>query len=106
MSNLNSFLIEGKIIRSGHCKKVAGMDCTMFSIENKTTFLGNDISSTFSVEVFGKLATTCAEKCTRGTFVRIVGRLVLSEAQNAKLIAEHVEFKYISPREDTEGFDF
>ena len=106
MNSLNSILIEGKIIRSGHCKKVAGMDCTFFSIENKTTLLGNDISSVFSVEVFGKLATVCAEKCTRHSFVRVVGKLVQSETKDVKIIAEHVEFKYISPREDTEGFDF
>jgi single-strand DNA-binding protein len=98
MNNLNSVLIEGTLSADPEAYQPG---FTVFKLlshrineDRSTETLSTRISTT------GRLSEVCAEYLKKGRGVRVVGRLVQSEAPDCVVIhAEHVEFKpaYIMP---------
>ena len=106
MSNLNSIILEGTLVRDPllrHTQKGSAICC--FAIENRRFFRDSGglkkESSIFDVEVFGKLGeqTYAIVKKKRG--IRVVGRLKQERWDDddgrprgkTTIIAEHVDFK-------------
>jgi len=98
MNELNSLLIEGTVV--GNCGESTDLDgerSCIFIIENIRTFKRQDelVEDKCRVSVFagGTLYSHCAEKCTVGRKVRVVGRLSQFTDGSLKIIAEHVEIR-------------
>lgn len=98
MNALNSILIEGNVIANPEKRETPrGITVCDFKIassrfyrQDKTT---EEEKSVFEIESWAKIAELCAEHCTEGRSVRIVGRLKQCEDGTIKVVAEHVEFK-------------
>lgn len=98
MNASNSILIEGNVVDTPEKREtVHGNTVCNFKIvysrfyqQDETTEEGKSI---FDIEAWSKLAESCAEHCTEGRGVRVVGRLKQCEDGSIKIVAEHVEFK-------------
>lgn len=98
MNPLNSILVEGNVIGSPEKRETThGNTICNFKIAYSRFYRQDETNeeekSIFDIEAWAKLAESCAEKCTEGRGVRIVGRLKQCEDGHIKVVAEHVEFK-------------
>ena len=98
MNALNSILIEGNVIANPEKRETPrGTTVCDFKIESSRFYRQDETTeeekSIFDVESWSKLAEWCAEYCTEGRAVRVVGRLKQCEDGRIKVVAEHVEFK-------------
>ena len=115
MNNLNSILIEGNLTRDPKLSETPkGTAVCNFSLASNRYYkqdgdAQNEVSF-FDVEVWAKLAQTCAEHLAKGRGVRVVGRLKQDRwndkegnpASRVKIVAEHVEFKPEFKKKDDE----
>lgn len=107
MNQLNSLIIEGNITRKPE-EKVTGNGykvCIIPIAVNRfyKNIKGDGVSevSYFDIEVFGKMAENCLEKCEIGRGLRVVGRLKQNRWKSndgkslskISIVAEHLEFK-------------
>lgn len=106
MNNLNSVLVEGKLIRNPLLKHTGrGIAICTFSIASER-FCNSDTGvkkevSIFDVETWGKLAEACYNQGKKGRGLRVVGRLKQERwtGEDGKahskvtVVAEHVEFR-------------
>jgi single-strand DNA-binding protein len=95
---LNSVLIEGNVIASPEKRETPrGTTVCDFKIASSRFYRQDETieeeKSVFGIESWAKLAESCAEHCTEGRGVRVVGRLKQCEDGSIKVVAEHVEFK-------------
>ena len=98
MNSLNSILIEGNVIASPEKRETPrGTTVCDFKIASSRFYRQDETieeeKSVFGIESWAKLAESCAEHCTEGRGVRVVGRLKQCEDGGIKVVAEHVEFK-------------
>ena len=106
MNSLNSILVEGNLVRDPALSKTprGTQVCTFSLATNRFYKVDNEAQkevSFFDVEVWSKLAETCADVLRKGRGVRVVGRLKQDrwadgEGKNhsrIKIVGEHVEFK-------------
>lgn len=98
MNALNSVLIEGNVIANPEKRETSrGTTVCDFKIASSRFYRQDETTeeekSVFDVESWAKLAESCAEHCTEGRVVRVVGRLKQCEDGTIKVVAEHVEFK-------------
>ena len=106
MNSLNSILIEGYVVANPEKRKTPrGTTVCDFKIASSRFYRKDETieeeRSIFNIEAWAKLAESCAEHCTEGRDVRVVGRLKQerwtdSEGKSherIKVVAEHVEFK-------------
>ena len=106
MNSLNSILVEGNLVRDPALSKTpkGTQVCTFSLASNRYYKTDNEAQkevSFFDVEVWAKLAETCADVLRKGRGVRVVGRLKQDrwadgEGKNhsrIKIVGEHVEFK-------------
>ncbi|MBD3277140.1 MAG: single-stranded DNA-binding protein [Candidatus Aegiribacteria sp.] len=97
MNNLNSILLEGEILpgqwieENDHGVKVYKASVKSVRRYKKDTFTETE-ETTVPIEVYSRLAETCAEYLSAGKGVRVVGRLAQRESSHV-VVAEHVEFK-------------
>lgn len=106
MTNLNSLIIEGNIVREAEVKDTAnGFSLATFSIavnryHKKSDGSYDQETSYFDVEAWGEMAKAVKEKSFKGGAVRIVGRLKQNRWQDStgktqskvSVIAEHIDF--------------
>lgn len=109
LENLNSELIEGKVVSDvilyraddgvmPQCDFVLECDCG--NVYKGNGKFGNELYR-FEVTAFGRVAETCHEKIPEGSFVRVVGHIEQRSWEYAKgvmhkrvvIVAEHIEFK-------------
>ena len=98
MNALNSILIEGNVIANPEKRETPhGTTVCDFKIASSRFYRQDETTeeekSIFDIESRAKLAESCAEHCTEGRGVRVVGRLKQCEDGRIKVVAEHVEFK-------------
>jgi len=106
MNSLNSILIEGNLTKDPKLSETPkGTPVCNLSLASNRYYKqdGNPQNevSFFDVEVWSKLADTCAEYLSKGRGVRVVGRLKQDRWQGkegkpvsrVKIVAEHVEFR-------------
>ena len=106
MNSLNSILIEGNLTRDPVLTETpkGTSVCTFNVASNRFYKQDNEAQkevSFFEVEVWSRLAETCAENLRKGRGVRVVGRLKQDRwtdtegriHDKVKIVAEHVEFK-------------
>lgn len=120
MKTLNSVIIEGNMVNKPVLKLTPnGMAMCNFSIAANTIaiykkddeFMQKNFY--FDIDTWGKLAELCNQNGEKGRAVRVVGRLKQdrwtgSDGKNCskvKIIAEHVEFKPITKKEN-EGVNY
>lgn len=106
MTNLNSLIIEGNIVREAEVKDTAnGFSLATFSIavnryHKKSDGSYDQETSYFDIETWGEMAKAVKEKSFKGGAVRIVGRLKQNRWQDStgktqskvSVIAEHIDF--------------
>ena len=108
MCNLNSIIIEGKLIADAkHEKTSSGTPLCTFVLESDRVFRdGTELIqevSYFEVGACGHVCTSCADMLTKDSSVRIVGRLKQERSQEKDgkfsskviIVAEHIERKPI-----------
>ena len=98
MNALNSILIEGNVVANPEKRETPrGTTVCDFKIASSRFYRQDETTeeekSIFDIELWAKLAESCAEHCTEGRGVRVVGRLKQCEDGRIKVVAEHVEFK-------------
>ena len=98
MNALNSILIEGNVIANPEKRETPrGTTVCDFKIASSSFYRQDDVTeeekSVFDIESWDKLAESCAEHCTEGRGVRVVGRLKQCKDGTIKVVAGHVEFK-------------
>jgi single-strand DNA-binding protein len=106
VSNLNSILIEGNLVRDPEFRATAkGTPVCAFSIASNRYFKqDSDFEkevSFFDVETWAKLAESCNSLGKKGRGVRVVGRLKQERWNGSDgkahsrvvIVAEHVEFR-------------
>ena len=106
MNDLNSILIEGKLVRDVNLKTTAsGTAVCTFSMVSTRYYKQDDglqkEISYFDVQAWGKLAETCHQNGTKNRGVRVVGRIKQESWQdkdgNQKdkivIVAEHIEWR-------------
>ena len=98
MNALNSILIEGNVVANPEMRETPrGTTVCDFKIASSRFYRQDETTeeekSVFEIESWAKLAESCAEHCTEGRGVRVVGRLKQCEDGTIKVVAEHVEFK-------------
>ena len=115
MKQLNSTIIEGNLTRDGEFKDSPhGCKIGKLSIAVNRWYKGSDGKgvqevSYFDVEVYGKMAEYCESRTSKGRGIRVVGRLKqnrwkTTDGKNASrvtVIAEHIEFKPLVSKEDS-----
>jgi len=98
MNALNSILIEGNVIAKPEKRETPNgttvcdfkIASSLFYRQDETT---EEEKSIFDIESWANLAESCAEHCTEGRGVRVVGKLKQCEDGRIKVVAERVEFK-------------
>lgn len=100
MSNLNSVLIEGVLVRNPELSYTPkGLATCKFQLSSRRSFKKDDKVeeevSCFDVSCWGRLAEVCGDYLKRGHGVRVVGRLAQDESKQVYVLAEHIEFKPI-----------
>ena len=106
LSNLNSIIIEGNLVRDPMLKTTPnGHPVCSFAVASNRFFKQNEDTekevSFFDIETWSKLAQTCGDVLKKGRGVRVVGRLKQDRwtdnggknQARIKIVAEHVEFK-------------
>ena len=106
LSNLNSILLEGRLVADPVSKTTARETLvTSFSIASVRYFNSDgkiqSEASFFDIETWSKLAEKCRDTLKKGLGVRVVGRLKQDrwtdpyggDHSRVKIVAEHVEFK-------------
>ena len=106
MCNLNSIIIEGKLIADAkHEKTSSGTPLCTFVLESDRVFRdGAEVIqeiSYFEASAWGHVCTSCAGMLTKDSSVRIVGRLKQERSQERDgrcsskviIVAEHIERK-------------
>jgi len=98
MNALNSILIEGNVIANPVKSETSrGTIVCDFKIASSRFYRKDEATeeerSIFDIESWAKLAELCAEHCTEGRGVRVVGRFKQCKDGSIKVVAEHVEFK-------------
>jgi single-stranded DNA-binding protein len=96
MNNLNSVLIEGKVLydldTTGTISKFI-IESRGFYHSYKTNELTEYISN-FSIKCYGRLAEICNKDLVAGKEIRVVGHLAQKKLDGKTwIIAEHVEIK-------------
>ena len=106
MDNLNSLIIEGNVVRDPVVRETqkGNLVCN-FSIGSNRSYRSakgfeHEVSF-FDVEAWGKTAEAVRDNCTKGTGVRVVGKIKQNrwESQDGKkrsqvvVVSEYVEFK-------------
>lgn len=116
MNNLNSILVEGNLTRDPELTETPkGTSVCNFSVASNRFYkrdqeMQKEVSF-FDVEVWARLAETCAEHLSKGRGVRVVGRLKQDRWQDKdgnprsriKIVGEHVEFKPDFRKSETEA---
>jgi len=106
MNNLNSVLIEGRLVRDAQFRTTPkGTSLCTFSLASNRFYkqdsgMEREVSY-FDIETWGKLADNCKTLGTKGRAVRVVGRLKQSRwtgadgklATRVLIVAEHIEFR-------------
>ena len=104
MNNLNSILLEGNLTKDPLTKTFDNsMLCTFVIASNRSYKKDDEYHkevSYFSIESWGKTAENCGKYLTKGSGVRVVGRLKQDRweddgekmHQKTKIVAEHVDF--------------
>lgn len=106
MTNLNSLIIEGNVVKNAEVKDTSGgFQLATFSIavnryHKKEDGTYDQETSYFDVEAWGEVAKAVKEKAFKGSGVRIVGRLKQNRWQDSagktqskvSVIAEHIDF--------------
>lgn len=106
MNNLNTVLVEGKLVRDPSLKMVTA-NCPMcrMSIANNRYYIKNEKweedTSFFSIIVYGDVALLCDKYLKKGRGIRVVGRLkqykdtrdLAMPREQVSIIAEHIEFQ-------------
>ena len=117
LSNLNSIIIEGNLVRDPMLKNTPnGHTVCSFAVASNRFFKQNEDTekevSFFDIETWSKLAQTCGDVLKKGRGVRVVGRLKQDRwtdnggknQARIKIVAEHVEFKPVFRKEtDPQG---
>ena len=106
MNSLNSILLEGNLVRDPEASKTSkGISVCKFTIASNRFYKVDDEFqeevSYFDIKVWAKMADTCNRKLTKGSGVRIIGRLKQDRWKDKEgndksavyVIADHVEFK-------------
>jgi len=106
MNNLNSILIEGNMVRDPLLKTTpkGNIVCNFTIASNRYHRQESNVErevSFFDIEVWGKLASACADHGRKGRGVRVVGRLkqdrwVGSDGKThtrVAIVAEHIEYR-------------
>ncbi|MCL2008637.1 MAG: single-stranded DNA-binding protein [Treponema sp.] len=106
MSNLNSVLIEGNLVKDPQVKTTTkGASVCNFSIASNRYYKQNSVLEEevgyFDIEAWGKLGDICANQGRKGRGVRVVGRLkqdrwTTEDGKNRNkvfIVAEHVEYR-------------
>ena len=80
MNSLNSILVEGNLVRDPQIAQTPkGTPVCSFSLASNRFYRADNETqkevSFFDIEVWSKLAETCAEQLQKGRGVRVVGRL-------------------------------
>ena len=114
MNDLNSILIEGNLTRDPVLTTTpTGTPVCNFAVASHHMYRKEEEqqreTSFFDVEVWAKLGENCAKHLKKGRGVRIVGRLKQDRWKNGegqprsriKIVAEHVEFRPMRKRVDT-----
>jgi single-strand DNA-binding protein len=114
MNSLNSILLEGNLTRDPELSKTPkGTPVCNFCVASNRYYKqdeeGVNEVSFFDVEVWSRLAESCAEHLTKGRGVRVVGRLKQDRWEDPegkprsriKIVAEHVEFKPVFKGKDS-----
>lgn len=115
MDNLNQILIEGRLTRDP-VESFTTAECPLcrFPIANNRFFKskkkpqGEQDTSYFLVECWGKVAESCLAHLKKGTGVRVVGRLKQYSWKEDRphervyIIAEHIQFQPSKKVEQTE----
>lgn len=117
LSNLNSIIIEGNLVRDPMLKTTPnGHPVCSFAVASNRFYKQNEDTekevSFFDIETWSKLAQTCGDVLKKGRGVRVVGRLKQDRwldnggknQSRIKIVAEHVEFKPVFRKEtDPQG---
>ena len=110
MNNLNSIVLEGRLVRDSlFAVTPKGTSTSVFTLATNRTFkydkdaeLAKEETFFFEIKVFGKLAEICRDKGKKGRGVRVVGGLVQLRWTDEKtgehkeqiyIEAEHVEYR-------------
>ena len=98
MNALNSVLIEGNVIANPEKRETPnGTTVCNFKITSSRFYRQDETikkeKSIFDIEAWAELAESCAELCTKGHMVRVVGRLKQCKDGRIKVVAEYVEVK-------------
>ncbi len=112
LSNLNSIIIEGNLVRDPMLKATPnGHPVCSFAVASNRFYKQNEDTekevSFFDIETWSKLAQTCGDVLKKGRGVRVVGRLKQDRwldnggknQSRIKIVAEHVEFKPVFRKE-------
>ena len=97
MNDLNSIILEGKVVEKPMFDDTGKLVSALFPISVRRTFkTSNDEtleeSYKFDIETYGELAKACNKYCNLNRGVRVVGRLAEREGK-VSVVAEHIEFK-------------
>ncbi|MCR5761619.1 MAG: single-stranded DNA-binding protein [Sphaerochaetaceae bacterium] len=106
MNDLNTVLIEGRLVRDPDLRTFATGQMCRFSIACARFYFDKDKrwvqdTSFLSVEVWGAAAKVCSDVLKKGRSVRVVGRIrqrtwkdnMEKNREYICIIAEHIEFK-------------
>ena len=106
MDNLNSLIIEGNVVRDPVVRETqkGNLVCNFSIGSNRSYRSANGFEhevSFFDVEAWGKTAEAVRDNCTKGTGVRVVGKIKQNrwEGSDGKkrshvvVVSEYVEFK-------------
>jgi len=115
MNNLNSILIEGNLVKEPVTRTTnkGTATCTFTIASNRFYKQESGFEkevSYFDVETWAKLAESCQAKGSKGRGVRVVGRLKQDRWNGSDgksrskviIVAEHVEFRPESKKENKE----
>jgi single-strand DNA-binding protein len=105
MSNLNSMLLEGKLVKDPSCRinDEGILMCTIQVTSRRDAYRGrasdNEVSM-ITVETHDKLAEQCRKSGRKGRSLRVLGRLtqdgwfdeVNKEHARLKVVADYIEF--------------
>jgi hypothetical protein len=97
MNDLNSVLIEGRLIKDAEFVNENGFTVCKFTLSsNRYIKKGKNIdkeTTLINVEAWSNLSENCYYKARKGISVRVVGRL--KQDNNLIIVeAEHIEFRY------------
>jgi len=114
-NNLNSVIVEGNLTKDADYDSTQkGTEFCMFSLaSNRYYKSGEEFQhevSYLDVEAWGKLAESCRSLLVKGSGIRVVGRLKQDRwngedgktRSRVKIMAEHIEAKPNTEKEETE----